>query len=240
MPARTIRAITIDLDDTLWPVWPTIERAERLAHEWLVERAPRVAADWPPERLRELRMAICETQPELRHDYLRLRRLALQQAFAHSGAGVPPVALVSEALDVFMTARNDVELYPEVAACLVRLSRRLPLASVTNGNADLSRIGLGHLFRATVSAHVHGTGKPDPAIFHIACRELGCEPHEVVHLGDDVELDVRGARAAGMHAVWINRSGHAWQGDDVPVAVPDLEAFERWLDVNMAECAQSS
>lgn len=237
MPERIIRAITIDLDDTLWPVWPTIERAERLAHECLAARAPRVAADWPPERLRELRMALYDSQPELRHDYLRLRRLALDQAFARTGAGMAPAAVISEALDVFMAARNEVELYPEVAACLARLARRFPLASVTNGNADLSRIGLGHLFRATVSAHMHGTGKPDPAIFHIACRELGCAPQEVVHLGDDVELDVRGARAAGMQAVWLNRAGHAWDGDDAPVAVPDLVAFERWLEGNVTETA---
>lgn len=230
MTARNIRAITIDLDDTLWPVWPTIERAEKLAHEWLAERAPRVATDWPPDRLRELRMALYEVCPGLRHDYLQLRRLALEEAFARSTGDRRTGTLIRDALDVFMTARNEVELYPEVMACLERLSRRFPIASVTNGNADLAKIGLNHLFRATVSAHIYGAGKPEPAIFHAACRELGCAPHEVVHLGDDVELDVRGARTAGLQVVWINRAGNAWPGDDHPVTVPDLEAFERWLD----------
>lgn len=229
MPGHIIRAITIDLDDTLWPVWPTIERAERLAHEWLAVHAPEVAADWPPERLRDLRMTMYDARPDLRHDYLQLRRLALEEAFARSG-GVPRAdVLIEQALDVFMAARNDVELYPEVMACLQRLSRRFPLASISNGNADLSRIGLDHLFRTTVSAHVHGTGKPDPAIFHFACRALGCAPHEVVHLGDDIELDVRGARAAGMHAVWLNRAGRVWEGADAPVVVSDFEDFERWM-----------
>ena len=50
-----------------------------------------------------------------------------------------------------------------------------------------------------------------------------------MHVGDDIELDVRGARAAGLHAVWMNRTSHAWPGDDVPDTVTDLEAFERWL-----------
>jgi FMN hydrolase / 5-amino-6-(5-phospho-D-ribitylamino)uracil phosphatase len=233
MNNRTIRAITLDLDDTLWPVAPTIRRAERLAHEWLGERAPEVVAAWPVERLRALRAVIHEARPDLRHDLLEIRRLALQEAFREAQADEGQSEDVIEgALDVFMAARNEVELYPEVLACLERLAGRYRIASLSNGNASLERIGLDHLFHASVSAHAHGTSKPDPALFHIACRKLGCAPEEVVHLGDDAELDVRGARGAGLQAVWINRASHAWPGEDEPVTVADLEAFERWL----AEC----
>ncbi len=228
--ARVIRAITIDLDDTLWPVGPTIVRAERLSHEWLAQHAPAVAEAWPVDRLRALRMTIMQSRTDLRHDLLAVRRLALETAFEESARDVNAAPLIAKALDVFMCGRNQVDLYPEVAASLVRLSKRYPIASLTNGNASLERIGLDHLFHATVSAHAHGTSKPDPALFHIACRALDCAPDEVVHLGDDAELDVRGARGAGLHAVWINRTSAPWQGDDPPVTVPDMEAFERWLD----------
>lgn len=225
-----IRAITIDLDDTLWPIGPTIARAERLAYDWLQARAPAVAGAWPVERQRAWRMSILASRADLRHDLLAVRRMALQAAFSECGAGhVNAAAIIADALDVFMAARNEIELYPEVAACLERLSQHYPIASLTNGNADLARIGLGHLFRATVSAHAHGTRKPDPALFHVACRALDCAPHEVVHLGDDIELDVRGARGAGLHAVWVNRNGASWPGDDAPVTVPHLAAFEQWL-----------
>lgn len=228
--ARPIRAITLDLDDTLWPVEPTMQRAERLAHQWLTERAPEVGAAWPIGQLRERRMAIHAARPELRHDFLAIRRIALQEAFRYSGGGdAQSAAIIEGMLEVFMGARNEVELYPEVLACLDRLSRRYRIASLSNGNASLARIGLDHFFHATVSAHAYGTSKPDPTLFHIACRELGCVPEEVVHLGDDIELDVRGARGAGLHAVWINRQCHPWPGDDAPVTVSDLEAFERWL-----------
>jgi putative hydrolase of the HAD superfamily len=228
--ARPIRAITLDLDDTLWPCEPTIQRAERLAHEWLAARAPEVIAPWPIERLRERRLAIHAARPELGYDFVAIRRLALQEVFRDSGAGDAQSAEIIEGmLDVYMTARNEVELYPEVLACLERLSTRYRIASLSNGNACLVQIGLDHLFHAMVSAHAHGKGKPDPALFHIACRELGCVPEEVVHLGDDIELDIRGARAAGMHTVWMNRASNPWPGDDAPVTVADLEAFERWL-----------
>ncbi|MGZ5117764.1 MAG: HAD family hydrolase [Burkholderiales bacterium] len=227
---RRIRALTLDLDDTLWPCEPTIQRAERLAHEWLAGRAPEIIAHWPIDRLRERRMAIHAARPELRYDFVAIRRLALREVFRDAGAeDAQSAAIIEATLDVYMTARNKVELYPEVLACLERLSRRYRIASLFNGNACLVQIGLDHLFHATISAHAYGKGKPDPALFHFACRELGCIPEEVVHLGDDIELDIRGARAAGLHTVWMNRASNPWPGDDAPVTVADFEAFERWL-----------
>lgn len=226
-----IRAITLDLDDTLWPSAPTLARAEQRAYTWLTEHAPAVAAMWPLDELRALRMSIYQQHPELQHDFLRLRRMALHQAFERAGlSGAAAGDTVERALNVFMTARNEVELYPEVHASLTRLSQRFALASLTNGNADVRRIGLGHFFKATISAHAHGTSKPDAALFHIACRELACAPGEVVHVGDDAELDIRGARAAGLHAVWMNRADGQWDGEDAPVAVKDLLELERWLE----------
>lgn len=228
---RHIRAITLDLDDTLWPSAPTITRAEQVAHAWLATHAPVVAAMWSIEQLRELRMSIFNERPDLRHDFLRIRRMAMHAAFERAGlSGAAAHELIARALDVFMTARNEVNLYPEVRASLARLSRRFLLASLTNGNADVARIGIGHHFKAAISAHAHGTSKPDPALFHIACRELACDPDEVVHVGDDMELDVRGARAAGLHVIWINRANVAWAGDDAPVAVNDLLGLEQWLE----------
>jgi FMN hydrolase / 5-amino-6-(5-phospho-D-ribitylamino)uracil phosphatase len=228
---RKIKAITVDLDDTLWPCEPTLLRAERLGRDWLNDRAPEVIAPWSIEQLRERRMAIHAARPDLKHDFVTIRRLALQEVFRAAGVDDAQSAPIIEgAIEVYMNARHQVELYPEVRACLERLSARYPIASLSNGNACLVTIGLDHLFHARVAAHTHGASKPDRAVFHIACRELGCEPEEVVHLGDDIELDVRGARDAGLHAVWMNRANHCWPGEDVPHTVSDLEAFERWLE----------
>ena len=44
LDVKRISAISLDLDDTLWPVWPTIERAERVLHAWLAKEAPKTAA----------------------------------------------------------------------------------------------------------------------------------------------------------------------------------------------------
>lgn len=176
-------------------------------------------------------MALHAARPDLKHDFVTLRRLALQEVFREAGADdAQSLAVIEEAVNIYMRARHDVELYPEVRACLERLASRYRLASLSNGNACLVTIGLDHLFHTMIAAHSHGGSKPDPAFFHLACRELGCELEEVVHVGDDIELDVRGARDAGLHAVWINRGSHEWPGEDVPDTVANLEAFERWLD----------
>ena len=175
-------------------------------------------------------MAILAGRPDLKHDFVAIRRLALLEVFREAGADdVQSSEIIDGAVAVYMTARHQVELYPEVRACLERISAQYRIASLSNGNACLVQIGLDHLFHAMIAAHTHGASKPERAVFHIACRELGCAPEEVVHLGDDIELDVRGARGAGLHAVWINRASHSWPGDDVPDTVADLEAFERWL-----------
>ena len=234
LPALSrIRAITLDLDDTLWPSAPTLARAEQRTYAYLAEQASAVAAMWSIEQLRELRLSIFNQHLELQHDFLRIRRMALRVAFEAAGlSGTAAHELIEHVLEAFMTARNQVDLYPEVRGCLTRLSQRFALASLTNGNADVARIGIGHHFKATISAHAHGASKPDPALFHIACRALACAPEEVVHVGDDIELDVRGGRTAGLRVIWMNRTHAVWQGDDQPVAVGDLLGLERWLDAN--------
>src|SRR5436190_830707 len=178
---RPIRAITLDLDDTLWPCEPTLARAERLAHEWLAARAPEIAAAWSIEQLRERRMALHASRADLRFDFRTIRGLVLRDVFREAGADDAQSApIVEGAVETYMTARNAVELYPEVQACLERLGARYRIASLSNGNACLVTIGLDHLFHAMVSAGAHGAGKPDAAVFHHACRELGCAPEEVV------------------------------------------------------------
>ena len=229
-PANS-RAINLELDDTLWPVGPTIVRAEQRAQAALTENAPQVALRWDIDHLRALRAKILDEQPRLRHDLLQIRRLALQHAFADCGSSpAASAAPIETALSVFMVARNEVELYPEVEACLQRLARRYRIASLTNGNADLNIIGLAHLFHTTVSAHEHGTSKPDPALFHIACNQLECAPQQVLHVGDDPDFDVRGAINAGLQAVWINRTNAQWSGEDRPHEINSLECLERWLE----------
>lgn len=209
-------ALTLDLDDTLWPVWPTIERAEQVLHAWLAERAPATAARYDTAALRALRNAIAERHPEWAHDLGWPRRASLHEALSTSG---DDPALAAEAFDVFFDARQQVVLYDDAADALARLARRFPILAVTNGNADVARIGLQSMFRGTVTAKDLGIAKPDPRIFHAACEQLGVAPADVLHVGDDLMLDVNGALGAGLQAVWLHRGGPLADGPP-PLAAP--------------------
>jgi FMN hydrolase / 5-amino-6-(5-phospho-D-ribitylamino)uracil phosphatase len=196
------RALTLDLDDTLWPVWPTIERAERTVHAWLVEHAPLAAAKYDALGLRRLRIELERTRPDLAHDLSGLRRESLRFALVDAGEDG---SLAEPAFELFLEERNRVDLFEDVLPALEQLAARFPLVALTNGNADLARIGLDHLFVCKISARDVGAPKPDPRMFREACARLGLSPGDVLHVGDDVERDVRAALLAGLGAAWVVR-----------------------------------
>ncbi|MEM9184292.1 MAG: HAD family hydrolase, partial [Pseudomonadota bacterium] len=91
------------------------------------------------------------------------------------------------------------------------------LVTITNGNADMHRIGLGEVFEHHVKAAQVGVAKPAPAIFEHALAALELAPHEVLHVGDHLEADVAGALRVGMRAVWLNREQRSGGLQQVPV-----------------------
>lgn len=226
-----LRALTLDLDDTLWPIWPTIARAEALLHGWLATHARATAAAHDATALRALRMAVEAEHPQRAHDFSWLRLESIRRALL---AGGDDPALAESAFEVFFAARQQVQLFDDVLPALERLAARWPLLSLSNGNADLQRIGLQRYFVGSLSARELGIGKPAPEAFHAACARLGCAAGSVLHIGDDVLLDVDGAHGAGMVAAWVQRQDvmPALQPRQVPRhRVPDLLALADALGV---------
>lgn len=211
-----VRAITLDLDDTLWPFAPIAERIERVLDAWMREHSPATAAMFPVPQMRALHERVWREHPHLAHDFSALRRLTLEIALRESGGDL---SLLDAAYEAFYAERNRVEFYPDALDALERIARRVPVAAVTNGNADLAVIGIDHLFAAALHAHEHGAAKPDAGIFHAACERLGCPPGEVLHVGDHAEVDIVGAARAGLRACWINRVAAQWPPHE---PAPDL------------------
>ena len=203
----SIAAITLDLDDTLWPVGPAIAAAEHALRGWIVEHCPAAIDDWPTERVYALRDQIWQQNPHLGHDFSQLRMLTIEHILRPYGM---PVGSAEAAFEAFFAARNRVQLYPEALAALEQLAEQVPIVALTNGNACLRTIGLDHLFADAVHARDAGMAKPDPAIFHLACRRAGADPSEVLHVGDHPEQDVIGARDAGLQSIWLDRGVHEW------------------------------
>jgi HAD superfamily hydrolase (TIGR01509 family) len=109
-----------------------------------------------------------------------------------------------------------VQLFDDARPALEHLAARFVLVAVSNGNADVQRIGLGGFFRAAISAREFGVGKPDPRIFHAAAGAVDLRPEDVLHVGDDATLDALGAMNAGMQAAWVNRADHLWPHEQQP------------------------
>jgi putative hydrolase of the HAD superfamily len=102
--------------------------------------------------------------------------------------------------------------YPEVPGVLARLrADGARLAIVSNWDVSLydvlERTGLRRLVDAVAISAELGVAKPDPAIFRVALERLGVDAAGAVHVGDSLEHDVAGARAAGLEAVLVVRDG---------------------------------
>jgi putative hydrolase of the HAD superfamily len=103
---------------------------------------------------------------------------------------------------------NACVLFPDAVQTLslIRTSG-LKLGLITNGSTHMQSrklqcLGLSPLFDTILISDAEGISKPDEQIFHRALERLNTEPALAVFVGDHPEVDVAGARAAGMHAVW--------------------------------------
>lgn len=221
---RRLRAICLDLDDTLWPVGPAIARAEDAMMAWLAGHCPRVLERHDAASIRRLRAEVAAAHPERLHDLTFLRRTALERAVADAGY---EAAAAEGAFGAFFAARNRVELFGDVLPALDRLAARYRLLALSNGNADLAAIGIAARFEVAVSAREAGAAKPHPRIFELMLERAALAPAEVVYVGDDPQADVEGARRAGLHAVWVDRLGRDWPAELAPPAhrVRDLHGL---------------
>lgn len=232
-----IRLITFDLDDTLWAVEPVIERANQVLCNWLAQNVPQMTTGVPVRDLNTYRDQVLASEPELGQFVTRLRLRILQRMLEDAGVGgAERDAIAKAAFEEFLHARHAVKYHRHALDLLDELAANYTTAALSNGNADVHRLEIGQHFDFAISAESAGAGKPDPAMFHQACERAGCEPGEVLHIGDHPEHDVLGAIQSGMHAIWVNLSREPWKPDftvqptaevrclsEIPAALRDLE-----------------
>jgi len=203
-----IDIIVFDLDDTLWPCMPTIHYAEKVLYQWLAQNFPRITDRHNPEEMIESRKQFMLRDERFAIDLSLLRYEFLQQLAREVDYDAKDV---SEAgFDIFYEARQQVEFYEDVLPCLERLHKCYRLGAITNGNANIGRVGLGHLIEHSVSASELKIAKPDKIIFHYLVERFGVSANRVLYVGDHPEIDVIGSLDAGLQAIWINRENNAW------------------------------
>lgn len=206
-----IRLLTFDLDDTLWEFAPVLVRAEAITYAWLQQHAPAVTAQFSCDALREMRLQLARENPHLAHRVTELRIRGLHLAMQLANVANHTIeALVEQAFATFLHARHDIELFDDAEQVLLDLKNHYRLGAITNGNFDINRVGLDRFFDFAVNAEQLERAKPHPEPFLKALRFAACAPHECIHVGDDIENDMRGAQRLGIHTIWLNRLGLQW------------------------------
>ena len=214
----SIRLITFDLDDTLWSVKPVIIAADTTLRAWLAEHATRLEV-LTVERLQQLRAEVVQLQPHLDRQVSELRYQVLRRALLQSGyAPIEAQEIAEQAFQVFLAARQNVELFSDVLPTLEQLRREYMLGALSNGNADVRRVGLGEYFSFALNADMLGMAKPEPQVFLTALARAQVPAAQSVHIGDHPQDDVFGAQQVGMRTVWFNPARSIWTGEREPDA----------------------
>jgi putative hydrolase of the HAD superfamily len=214
-PAVAIEVITFDLDNTLWDVDPALLRAEQVQREWLLQHRPGAIDAYDHEGLWEFKKSVWKRHPQLLHNVSQMRiqmlyelQLAAGYAEQESRSGA------EKAFDAFLQERHKVVLYEEALGVLEQLAGRYTLGALTNGNADIYKTDAGEYFDFAFLAEDIGASKPHPDMFHAALERSGVEPAQIIHVGDNPEHDIQGAREVGLRTVWMNSQDTEWPGGE--------------------------
>ena len=142
-----------DLDNTLWSVDPIIARAENAMMEWIYQNHPELRFKVTTVQFEQYKDKISSERPDISHDLTQLRLTTLRQVLdGHVTGDVN--AIVKKAYEVFQRERNIVQYFPYVLETLEELADQYPLIALSNGNADVHKVGIGHLFKNHFSIHI--------------------------------------------------------------------------------------
>jgi putative hydrolase of the HAD superfamily len=203
----TIRAVLWDVDDTLFD-YTGADRAgleKHLAAEGLTGLFPSAddaLAQWRAQtELHWARFAARHT------DFQGQRRARVRGFLGADLDNAEADSWFARYVDHFEASWT---LFPDSLAALDRFAGHYRQAVLSNSSLDyqerkLRVLGVRHYFEAVLCSAELGAAKPEAAAFQAACDALGLDPGEVLYVGNDPDIDARGAVAAGLVGVWLDR-----------------------------------
>ena len=220
MTIAGLTTVVFDLDGTLcrYKITTAEALAATLDHAGL---PPDALGDLATAATRYLELWHAEEQLE---STLPFRTRIWTRLLAEHGINDP--ALASRLGDVYVKVRlPTLYLVPGTLQLLTALRPRFRLGLLTNGPREIQWpkiewLNLGKYFDAITVAGDVGIYKPDPRVFAVALAQLGQPPHRAVYIGDSYQMDVVGAKRAGLHCVWLRHPEHDEPMDSIR---PDAE-----------------
>ena len=215
MPMPTVTTVLFDINNTLIPTRAIWQQA-------LDAVAARLAGAHPGVSAAVIASAYTSTSDRLWGDYHRTlaplgshtaaRRHVWDTALREAGIALTARQLTDHVDDFAHRQMRAIRPVAATVEAFRRLAAVYQLGVVTNGDADqqhakLEQAGLDGYFETVVCALGNGRRKPHPAPFLRACQDLAVRPEQCLYVGDEWSADIVGARAAGLHPVWITPTG---------------------------------
>lgn len=203
-PLSSVKAMTFDLDDTLYDNRPVIRHVEAEMAKWLHHHHP-VSASQPLSWWHGIKLRLAQEDTWLTNDVTLWRFKQIECGLTELGY-TPEQATqaANEAIEQVHRLRSDFSVPQESHQVLAALADKVPLVAITNGNVDVDRIGLSDYFSLVLKAGPDGYAKPHQEMFDKAQQFLSVPAQNILHVGDHVNSDVAGAVRAGFKACWFN------------------------------------
>ncbi|MEI6895854.1 MAG: HAD family hydrolase [Colwellia sp.] len=223
-----IKAISFDLDDTLYNNRPVMQAIEKKMLSYFADKFAVLLPELPPpfhfKFWQPFRAQAITADNDISHDVVQLRFETYRLGFiAHKIPVAVAEPLAQEALAYFIHLRSDFTVPQASYDLLARLGKAYPLVAISNGNVDTKVLGIDHYFRYIYHAgfqleRPHGVvggipavsllkQKPAVDMFTEVCQQLAILPQELLHVGDCGFSDIHGALNAGCQTAWLPRYG---------------------------------
>ncbi len=230
MTAPTIRAVFFDVDFTLIHPGPRL-LGEGYATTCAGYGIPLDAARFEEAVAQALPLLDEEGDPRYNHEvFIRYTAAIIERM---GGVGPQVRAAAAEIYEAW-AGNHHFDLYDDVRAVIPALAERgLALGVISNSHRSLEafteHFELDRYVSVHMSAHPGRYMKPHRSIFEEALASAGVGAHEALMVGDSLRADVAGAIGAGMHAVWLRRSGD--DSSARPAHVPMIRRLDELHDL---------
>jgi putative hydrolase of the HAD superfamily len=205
-----IKAISFDLDDTLYSNRPVMVAIEQKMIAYFARLLPDSDILFDHIFWSTFREMAVKEQPKLSHDVVLIRLVTYRLGFISLGFTAKEADVNAQnALAYFIHCRSDFNVPETSKNLLASLSKKYPLVAISNGNVDTNKLGLSQYFKAVYHAGFQADDtlfhqKPQTTMFDIACKNLGIKPIELLHVGDCGRSDILGAHRSGCQTAWLS------------------------------------
>lgn len=214
---RRLDAVFFDMGFTLVYFYPSLpELMWRVFQEAGIRAEPEALAKAQAQVMAELNAQSHQERFEATKAHDDARELEMRrQLLAHLGVyDEETLQRLMQREEAVFAEPGVIRLYPEVQEVLARLQEEgYRLGIISNWSWNLrercAQVGIADEFQVILASAYAGCQKPHPCIFEQALEALKVPAARALHVGDDYEADVVGARGVGMEAVLVDRENPA-------------------------------